>query len=224
MLLAETHCHTAEVSLCGCVAAAEIPALYQSAGYGLIVCTDHYNHWTLAELASDRKEQINRWLSGYRLMRKAGEAAGVAVLLGMELALPGFSGEFLIYGLAEEHLVKYPELCVWTLEKVCQMACEEGLLVYQAHPFRDNMERAPVELLHGVEVFNGNRRHVSRNELAEEHAARHGLRRIAGSDFHQLDDLGRGGIWLPDGIADNKGLVAVLSESNPALHTAPPAL
>ncbi len=224
MLLAETHCHTAEVSLCGCVPAAEIPALYKSSGYGLIVCTDHYNHWTLAELGNDRASQIDRWLSGYRAMKQAGDAAGITVLLGMELALPGFSGEFLLYGLKEELLFQNPELCMWSLEQVCQMAREEGLLVYQAHPFRDNMERAPAELLHGVEVYNGNRRHNSRNEMAVEHAARHGLRQIAGSDFHQLEDLGRGGIWLPDGIADNKGLVAVLLERNPAIHTAPPAL
>ncbi len=224
MLLAETHCHTAEVSLCGRVLAAEIPALYKSSGYGLIVCTDHYNYWTLAELGVDRATQIDRWLSGYRAMKQAGEDTGITVLLGMELALPGFSGELLLYGLCEEFLFQNPELCMWTLEQVCQMAREEGLLVYQAHPFRDNMERAPAELLHGVEVYNGNRRHNSRNELAEEHAARHGLRRIAGSDFHQLEDLARGGIWLPDAISDNKELVAILSDHNPALFMAPPAL
>lgn len=210
MQLVETHCHTREVSLCARVPAADIPAMYKTAGYGTIIVTDHYNHWTLAELASDRSTQIDRWLDGYRAVKDAGDAVGITVLLGMELALPDFRGEFLVYGAGEEFLHRYPGLVEISLERVCEIAAEEGLLLYQAHPFRENMDRAPARLLQGVEVHNGNPRHDSRNGLAAGFARDHGLRRIAGSDFHQAEDLGRGGIWLPEGIGTNGQLVEYL--------------
>ena len=221
MQLVETHCHTSEVSLCARVPAGQIPALYQQAGYGAIIVTDHYNHWTLAELAADRLTQIARWLSGYRATKAAGDKIDVTVLLGMELALPDFRGELLVYGVSEDFLFRHPDLVDSTLERVCRIAGEEGLLVYQAHPFRDNMDRAPAELLHGVEAFNGNPRHDSRNDRAEEFAARHGLKRVAGSDFHQLEDVSRGGVWLPDDIFDNDGLVRYLSAHDAELFTSP---
>ena len=39
-------------------------------------------------------------------------------------------------------------------------------ILVQAHPFRDNIELAPLEYIDGIEIFNGCHDEVSRNEKA----------------------------------------------------------
>ncbi len=218
MLLAETHCHTKEISLCANVPARDIPALYKQKGYGLIIVTDHYNRWTLEKLAARRKTQIKRWLDGYRLVHRAGEQAGIRVLLGMELALTRGPEDFLIYGIDEEFLFRYPKLVDGTLEDAHRITQREGLLLYQAHPCRSHLTAAPARLLDGAEVHNGNPRHDSHNDCAQAFAARNGLKRIAGSDFHEPEDVDRGGIWVPEGVEDNQSLLSFLKENDVELY------
>lgn len=210
MQLTETHCHTGEVSLCGMVPAREIPALYRTHGYGAIIVTDHYNRWTLDALAMGRTDQIERWLEGYRQVRAAGAELGMRVFLGMELALTQSPEDFLIYGFDEEFLFRYPNLIDGSLEEAFHIVEDEGLLLYQAHPFRSYLTPAPACLLHGVEVFNGNPRQDNNNDRAVAFAESNNLKKTAGSDFHQLQDVGRGGVWLPDDIHDNGDLIAYL--------------
>lgn len=219
MILCETHCHTKEVSLCANVPAREIPALYKTAGYGAVIVTDHYNYWTLAELGGERKLQIERWLTGWRIVKEEGERIGLKIFLGMELALPGITADFLVYGFGEEFLLGNPGLAEESLDRAAELIHREGHLIFQAHPFRDNMVCAPPELLDGVEVFNGNARHNSRNGQAAQYAASNGHIGIAGSDFHEYEDLGRGGIWLPDDIGDNNELTAYLTHHDVKLRT-----
>lgn len=67
-------------------------------------------------------------------------------------------------------------------------------------------------LLDGVEVYNGNRRHNSRNHLAQRFARENGLLTISGSDCHQLEDLGRGGVELGERVESMAQLVRSLKE------------
>lgn len=72
------------------------------------------------------------------------------------------------------------------------------MVIIQAHPCRVGMSLANPSLLDGVEVYNGNKRHDSHNSLAREFAKKHGLKMTSGSDTHQIEDLARGGIMLPE--------------------------
>ena len=70
-----------------------------------------------------------------------------------------------------------------------------GALLVQAHPNRKNCHPVDAGLLDGVEVFNGNPRHDSHNALTLAFAQAHPhLIRTSGSDYHQPQDLARGGI------------------------------
>ena len=91
---------------------------------------------------------------------------------------------------------------------------DQDILVYQAHPFRDKMTIVDPELLDGVEVYNGNPRHDSRNDLANLYAKRHHLKKISGSDFHQVEDLARGGILLSENPDNEQELVQLLIDNN----------
>ncbi|MHB8963646.1 MAG: PHP domain-containing protein [Saccharofermentanales bacterium] len=220
MLLTETHLHTKEVSGCATVSAVEIPKLYKDAGFGALIVTDHFNRWTLENLTEDADEQTTLWLEGYHIVKRVGEAIGMKVFLGMELTLAETPGDYLIYGIEEEFLDKYPRLYEHDFHEIHEIAIREGLLIYQAHPFRGEPDPSVIRYLDGVEVCNGNPRHNSRNGKAMEFAERNLLLKIAGSDFHQYEDLGRGGIYLPDSIEDSRQLVAYFRSSKAELFMA----
>jgi len=217
MLLAETHLHTKEVSGCAVVPASEIPKLYKDAGFGALIVTDHFNRWTLKNLSEDADEQTALWLEGFRIVRRTGEAIGLKVLLGMELTLADTPGDYLIYGIEEGFLYRYPRLFEHSFREIHEIAVREGLLIYQAHPFRGEPDPSVIQYLDGVEVCNGNPRHNSHNDKAMEFADRNAMMKIAGSDFHQYEDLGRSGIYLPVNISDSRQLVAYLRSSKAEL-------
>lgn len=50
--------------------------------------------------------------------------------------------------------------------------------------------------LDGIEVYNANPRHISRNEISKLWAEQYHLLTVGGSDYHKYDDLGHGGICL----------------------------
>ena len=83
-------------------------------------------------------------------------------------------------------------------------------ILVQAHPFRDNIELAPLEYIDGIEIFNGCHDEVSRNEKAEEYGMSTNKILTSGSDFHNLEDLARGGIVTTEEIKDINQLVKVL--------------
>ena len=66
--------------------------------------------------------------------------------------------------------------------------------------------------LDGIEIFNGNPRHNSSNDIAEMWAKKYDLMVTSGSDYHEYEDLGTGGIWFNKEIKDNKTLIEELNK------------
>jgi len=161
-------------------------------GYSAVVITDHN-----VPGSTRTAKQCARFARGYELAGRAGEKLGITVLPGMELrfASEGYN-DFLVY-LPDAALYKQRSLPEMTPQAFKRLADERGMLVYQAHPFRSYLFVEPPEVLHGVEVYNGNPRHDSRNTLALAYAQEHGLAMLSGSDVHQAHDPGSGGIWVP---------------------------
>lgn len=208
----DLHVHTREASGCGRVPARRVAELYHGIGYAGIVITDHYTKDFFSGLLRRRswEERIERFLSGYRAAADRGRELGLRVFLGLELRFAHEPNDYLVYGVDEGFLKAHPELADLDLERFHELAAGEGFLVYQAHPFRPEVRPADPRFLDGVEVYNGNPRHDSRDHLALEFARAHGLRMISGSDFHQPEDLGRGGIEVEGEIATGEELVEVL--------------
>lgn len=207
----DTHVHTSEVSRCGKLSASEVVEAYKRANYDAIVITDHF---ILSEVAGLKPyEIVERQLKGYLAAR---EAAGskIAVYAGAEIRFTGGDEDFLILGLDEQ---KYFELAraLPTNPRACRDLCE-GMecLMYQAHPFRPGLTPASPDALSGIEVYNGNPRHDSHNDSARLFAERHRLRMLSGSDAHQLQDVGRGGIIAPDWVRSSSTLAKFLRETS----------
>ncbi len=207
----DLHVHTSNVSGCGRVPGKGVVQQYSQIGYQGVVITDHYFEGYFYGLGDMFwKDKVKKYLSGYVEAQNFGLRVGVDVFLGIEIQFHNDPNDYLVYGITPEFLVKYPKLYDLGLEEFRLLATENNLLIYQAHPFRSYNSPAKAKLLDGVEVHNGNPRHCSNNHKALDFAKQHQLRMISGSDFHQPEDLGRGGVVFKEKIKSNLHLVDLL--------------
>ncbi len=213
------HVHTDEVSPCGKVPAREMVRLYKAAGYDAIVITDHlYTGLKTVAECKTPAEKAQLWLTGYQTAKDEGDKIGLKVILGAELRQDVYGSEdFLAYGLKEEDIEGIFDMLArtQTVAEMSQYVRGKGMFLVQAHPFRPGLRAQDSALLDGVEIYNGNPRHNSSNHLAREMALDGGFALISGSDAHQTEDVGRGGMEVPDGIGDSVALARWLHENAP---------
>lgn len=218
---AETHCHTMEVSPCSHIPAKYIVRDYAEAGYKYVFITDHYHPAVLESPAMQGKsweERVELYLAGYYAAKKAAEGTDVQVMLAMETTLGydpaiGIGEDFLLYGFDKRFLLEYPYLYRYGYKEFYRLAREKGYLTFQAHPYRYGLEPVRPICYDGIEVVNTHPRHRSRNDRATDYALENGLYLIGGSDTHAEEDVGRGGILLPEGIGTPMDLVAYYKEN-----------
>lgn len=208
----ETHCHTSESSHCGEIPAAETVELLIANGYSGVVYTDHFT----SDYFKDTS-QFPDWQSAVDYHRRgylaAKEAAGdrLTVMYGMEIRFCSESdNDYLVFGWDEDVLRKAEGIYNIGIKKFHRFCEEHGMLVIQAHPFRNNMQILKPGTVDGIEVFNGHFNHDSRNDIAQYWATKYGLRRSSGSDAHMYDDYGHGGILTKEPLGGISDFVEVL--------------
>lgn len=209
----DLHVHTSEVSSCAKVEAKDMIHMYKEAGYQGVVVTDHYMECYFKKLGDKSwDEKIEEFLAGYRKAFKEGKRIGIDVLFGIELKFTENDNDYLIYGLDEEFLKQNKELYNLNLDKVVNLIKDKDIVIFQAHPFRKSCscDKEKAKLLDGIEVYNGNPRHDSKNKDAYKFAKDNNLLMVSGSDFHEREDLGTGGIITNTRITNDKELVKEL--------------
>lgn len=186
----EMHLHTKEFGWCASVYAKDIVDVYYNAGYDGICVTNHYFKEGMNLIKGDLwEDKIDEWLDGYNKAKAhARQYEGFNVILGAELKLEEGNEDFLLYGVTKDILVQNPEVFNLTLKEFYKFAKSNGILIFQAHPFRKWLNLRDVNYLDGIEVYNGNPRHDSMNSKAYEVANRNNLIMIAGSDYHEIGD------------------------------------
>lgn len=213
----DTHVHTDEVSVCGKIAAEKLVEMYHGAGYDGVVITDHFYSGFFNGLGDiSRAGKIESFLSGYKKAKEAAEKYDMDVLLGAEMRFDELPNDYLVFGITEEMLFN-EDFLTPTLKEFQAIKEKYGLLIYQAHPFRRDMTPRKKGLIDGIEVYNGNPRHNSQNKTAVFYAKEHGLKALSGSDFHQTEDLARGGILAPKRFKTSCELRDYLKENEPEL-------
>lgn len=167
-------------------------------------------------LASDMSwsEKIHHYMEGYNAALKAAKDTDFVVLFGMEVRFIWAANDYLLYGMSEALLLQYPDLYKFSLEQARKVFDKHGCLFFQAHPFRPNMQREDPKFLDGVETYNGNRRHDSKNDLALEFANIHRLLKIAGSDSHRYEDVATCGIAFNTPISSMDDMIVALKSTN----------
>ncbi len=216
----ELHAHSAPVSACGKAEPEEIVREYLARGYSTVVLTNHLSRFTyknkrmgdLSELPWE--EKIDYYMSGYHALK---EAAGdkLNILFGCELRSNIDENDYLIYGITEEFLRSVPDLYDIKIKELSPMVREAGFLFLQAHPFRNNMCVTEPSLLDGIEIFNGNYDHDSRNDIARLWAEKFNLIATSGSDYHLTREHAfDGGILTDEPITSNEQLLRILRSGN----------
>ena len=79
--------------------------------------------------------------------------------------------------------------------------------MYQTHPFRQGVTVGDARFMHGAESFNGHFHHVNNNVPAKEFCINNNLIEMSGTDFHDPGQPVTAGIYIPEDIDDNAGLV-----------------
>ena len=211
----DLHVHTAEVSGCANVPGEEVVRLYAEAGYDAIVITNHFVSYNKRRFEAEGKDFFESFVEGIRICQEAGKKYGIKVFYGYELRFDRNENDYLVYGMDLETAKDCDRFFVMGPREFSHFARENGILFYQAHPFRNNMTVTDPRYLFGIEVRNGNPRHDSRNDIAAAWANRfHHLKRIAGSDFHQREDLGINGIITDRNVETMEDLLEVLKSGD----------
>ncbi len=207
----ELHAHTKETSPCGTVPAPELVERYLAKGYDGIVITDHLSpaYFTKWDEAQDWIGAVDHLLAGYKAVW---EAAGnrIKVYLGMEIRFPESNNDYLVYGFDEEFLRSHPFLHHMSIQTFSALCKENGIRIFQAHPFRFGMMLCNPSWIDGLEISNNHPGHNSHNEFASLWCKEHNMPFISGSDFHDPGSEGRGGILLPFLPANDKEMAEAL--------------
>lgn len=207
----ELHLHTSESSSCSWTPAKQMIDLYHEQGYSTIVVTDHCSKHKMDRLGNiSWKEKIDYVLNGFNIAKKYGNTFNMNILLGVEITLQETDSDYLIYGIDKDFLYENEEIYSYSLEKLYKICHEKGYLLIQAHPFRDNIQLAPLEYIDGIEVYNGCQIEISRNDKALEYGNNTDKILTSGSDFHRLEDLAQGGIITSIEIKNINQLVEIL--------------
>lgn len=207
----ELHAHTSQVSRCAHICGEELVDIYEKAGYSTVVITDHMSKRTFPTVKKRKwDEHIYDYLIGYNAAKKAAEGR-INVLLGMEICFYENDNDYLVYGVDEKFLRRHPNMLEMGINKFCDIARRSGLIVVQAHPFRNHMTVISPCVTDGIEVYNAHPEHDSRNDVAAMWAEKYGYKiRTSGSDFHEAHHGARGGIMTDFEIKDNETLLKAL--------------
>ncbi len=209
--LTELHLHTKESSSCSNIPAKGMIEAYKEKGYSTIVITDHCSKGKMERLGKiSWKQKMDYVFTGFDIAKEYGESLGLYILLGVEITLHQTDSDYLVYGIDKDFLYNHEKIYEYSLPELYDLCHRNDYILVQAHPFRDNIELVPLEYIDGIEIFNGCHDEVSRNEKAEKYGMSTNKILTSGSDFHNLEDLARGGIVTTEEIRDIKQLVRVL--------------
>ena len=215
----ELHCHSGVVSACGHLSPERLVERYTEAGYSTLVITDHLSRDTFNYGNygghDDWNAKVDFFLRSHELLEKA--AAGkLHILQGMEVRINKHAAaDYLVYGVTEEFLRSHTDLLAYHFKDFAAAVREAGMLLIQAHPFRNHMVVTVPDLLDGMEVFNGTHTHSPfRNEIAAQWADHYHMIKTSGSDLHSEAMRISGGIETDMPITTNEQLLSVLRSGN----------
>ena len=178
--------HTFPVSKCARRGVRENLEFYHSLGYDGIFITNHFLDGNInIDKMLPYEEKVEFYFSDYYEALELGKEIGIRVFLGVELSYRGT--DFLIFGLDKEWFLAHPEIMDMTKSEELPFLAENGALVVQAHPYRQDRHIDHIRLfphcIEGVETVNARRTELE-NRMADIFADAYGFVKTAGSDNH----------------------------------------
>lgn len=203
--------HTLPVSKCARQSVRQNLEFYASLGYDGIFITNHFLDGNInIDKETPYEEKIEFYFSDYYEALKLSEEIGIKVFLGVEISYRGT--DFLIFGLDKEWFLNHPEIMDMRKSDELAFLIENGALVIQAHPYREDKHINHIRLfprcVHGIETVNASRPDFE-NAMADAYADAYGLLKIAGSDNHAGHNAKRlAGVETETPIIDEQNFIS----------------
>ena len=178
----EMHAHTSPVSSCSELAPERLIELLKQEDADAVVITNHF--WPGYFERGGKDEMLEAYIKDYVDTKKAGEKAGISVILGMEMRFTENVNDYLVYGIDENDVCKAYDYLDKGIDVFYKEFKNDKNVILQAHPFRNGMEPVNPESLDGIEVFNMHRGHNSRVSQAAQYAKENNFIISCGTDFH----------------------------------------
>ncbi len=213
----ETHLHTPYISPCGRLTAQQLVEGYRAAGYAALTVTDHYKPEAFRYAGVDLEapgSKLEAFLEGYRRVKEQADRVNMRTYYGAEIQFFENDNDYLLFGFSPELLADPKTVCAMGIVEFSRLAREDGALLLQAHPFRKHCVPVAPYLIDGVEAVNRHDCHPNRNDLATAFADRYGLLKTGGTDCHDPEDVGVGGIASEVLPADSMELARILRSGN----------
>ena len=178
--------HTLPVSKCAKQGVRENLEFYHSLGYDGIFITNHFLDGNInIDRSLPYEEQVEFYFADYYEALELGNEIGIRIFLGVELSYRGT--DFLIYGLDKEWFLAHPEIMTMKKSEELPFLAQNGALVIQAHPYRQDRHIDHIRLfphcIEGVETINACRTELE-NKMADIFADAYGFVKTAGTDNH----------------------------------------
>ena len=205
----DPHVHSVDISRCSRVTCEEIIDEKMRLGYDGVVLTNHCQEWYYPP--EEHTAYIERVLEECARGKAYAHQKGFRFYLGLEVTLtcPHYA-DWLLYGVTEEFLRKTPCLYALSQKELFTLCAENGVLLVQAHPFRQSP--CDPEYMHGVEI-NCSDGDLDKIAPVEEFAARHGLLVTCGTDYHSVERTYRGGIYVPESCETAADIAAYIQKT-----------
>lgn len=204
----ELHAHTSPVSKCSQIPAEDMAKIYADLGYSSIAITNHMCPGLYPTLTRDKF--IEYYINDYNIVRHEGERFGLNVILGVELRFTENINDYLIYGIDESDLYTMYDMMDVGIAEFYRQFKNDRNVILQAHPFRNDMSRAPVDAIDGIEVFNLHPGHNSRVAIASKYARENDYIATCGTDFHHPGHEGLSALLSKEAPRDSFELAALL--------------
>lgn len=211
----QMHAHTLPCSACSEMYPEELAkALYEGGFSGCVIT----NHFINGNSGIGRflmwEDFVREYELDYLELKRCGEKYGLDIIFGIEEHV-GMGLEILCYGVTPEMLYAHPELRERDLELWYETLKPYGVLLIQAHPFRDQPyipfpQVLELEFIDGIEVYNADNSDENNSEAEEflkEHAE---MIATSGGDTHEPATACLGGIAVSQRIRNEEDLVRVL--------------
>lgn len=223
----QLHMHTAETSRCGVASAAEMVRACKAAGYDLVAITDHFFN---ANIGCDKNapwaEKVECLFRGYYAAKAEGDRIGLEVIRGWETFTGG--PELLTYGLDEDFLLAHPDIDKLDYYEYIRLVNEAGGTLIHAHPYRQawyipdfTPDWRSVE---AYEVYNHQNKLPEYNRKAYADAKEHNLLMFAGSDAHDVNQIGGGAMRFAQPVHTIEDIFhAMKSGDGQIIEVLPPA-
>jgi hypothetical protein len=221
----ETHLHTLPVSKCARQDVRQNLEFYASLGYDGIFITNHFLDGNInIDKNLPYEDQLEFYFSDYYEALKLSKEIGIKIFLGVEISYRGT--DFLIYGLDKEWFLAHPEIMDMKKSEELAFLIENGALVIQAHPYREDRHINHIRLfprcVHGVEVINASRPDFE-NAMADAYANAYQLLKIAGSDNHAGNNVKRlAGIETSSPLLNEQDFISRVKSGDITLFTLEP--